>query len=165
MRVPSVPAAAAAVALVVCLPLPGGAVAQDADPAGGWTGAVDAPGGELAIDVTLRRSDEEGWGGTIEIPARGVRDFELSAVGVEGRTVRFALEGMPGDPRFEGEVDESGEGIVGTFRQGTQELDFALRRTAESPDDSAEDPNGADPGAGGADVPPEPVPGEGPAGR
>jgi len=123
-------------------------------PAGSWDGAIELPNGKLAINVTLERGAEDGWTGTIDIPAQGLHGFALSAVSADGERVHFEMAGVPGTPTFEGELADSGEAISGTFQQGGQSLPFSLERAA--------DDGGA---ADSSKMPVEGVPGEGAAGE
>jgi hypothetical protein len=89
----------------------------------------------------------------IDIPLQNIRGFALSAIAVDGPRVHFEMAGVPGQPTFEGELSEVGDALAGTFRQGPQELPFALARAGEGIGEAeAEAPSG---------LPEEPVPGEG----
>lgn len=142
--------------------------AEPAGAAGTWEGAIALPNGaELGIAVTLQPGDE-GWSGTIDIPAQGLAGYELSNVSVAGGRVRFAMASIPGEPAFDGELADTGEAIAGTFRQGGAELGFSLRRTGgdgetgeagpPGPPDAGQAPPAAAPAAPG-------VPGEGAVGE
>lgn len=146
--------------------------AQAADPAGSWSGAIELPGTELGIAVVLAPT-EDGWSGTIDIPVQGLSGFALSGVAVGGGRVRFAMAGIPGEPRFDGALAPSGDTIRGTFTQGPQSFPFTLRRTTAEGESgeggNGEDDDGGDAaGEGGAAAEAAPeaagVPGEGPAG-
>jgi len=101
--------------------------AQAADPAGHWEGSIEAPGQPLVVMVDLEETDGA-WSGTIDIPAQGAVDLPLSGVTVEGETVRFTINGVPGEPTFEGTL--AGGEITGEFRQGPARLPFRLGRDA-----------------------------------
>lgn len=106
-----------------------------AGPAGPWTGAIEVPGQDLGIEITLTAG--EAWSGTISIPAQGLRDFALAGVRVDGDQVAFALAGIPGEPRFEGRLGP--DGIRGTFTQGGRTFPFHLARgaAAKAPEPAA----------------------------
>jgi uncharacterized protein len=108
---------------------------QAAELAGHWKGAINVAGGELAIVVTVTQGSDRDWTGTIDIPAQGLRGFELSGVAVEGTQVHFEMAGIPGQPTFDGELSASGDSIDGSFRQGPQMFPFSLQRmVAEIPE-------------------------------
>ncbi|RME67501.1 MAG: alpha/beta fold hydrolase, partial [Verrucomicrobia bacterium] len=114
--------------------------------AGHWAGAIELPGTALAIRIDLERADEDGaWGGRIDIPAQMVRGLALSEVVVEGDRVAFALPKIPGDPRFEGRLEDGR--IRGEFRQSGQSFPFHLAR-AEPRRHAGETPSRGVPGTG-----------------
>jgi uncharacterized protein len=102
--------------------------AQAAEPAGHWKGAIQLPGAELEIAVTLTAEAGQELAGTIDIPAQGLKGFPLSALTVEGNHIHFEMAQVPGLPTFDGEMSESGDAIVGNFRQGPQSFQFSLQR-------------------------------------
>ena len=121
-----------ALALICWMVAVGSAVAeQPQSVAGHWQGKIETPAMELEIDVDLR-SQEAGWGGDVSIPLQGARDLPLTGIQVDGRSVEFAIEGIPGEPRFVGELTDGGTLLTGTFFQGGAEMPFELRR-AEAP--------------------------------
>lgn len=101
--------------------------AQVVDPSGHWEGAIEAPGQPLVVIVDLEESDGT-WSGTIDIPAQGASDLPLTGVSVDGETVRFTINGVPGEPTFEGTL--AGGEISGEFSQGPARLPFRLGREA-----------------------------------
>lgn len=106
--------------------------ATGADPAGMWKGAISLPGNaNLEIQVTLK-AEGETWQGSIDIPVQGLAGFALSDVSVEESRVRFAMAGIPGNPRFDGQLSEDEQTIAGEFEQGPQKLKFQLSSTEEA---------------------------------
>jgi hypothetical protein len=129
------------------------ASAFGAGPSGRWIGAIETPQGGLAIAVTLLSDSGSAWSGTIDIPGQRIGGRPLDQVTVEGERVHFEIAGLPGVPTFDGELDQSGDRLAGSFRQGGQELTFSLDR---APAGAAALPDLA--------VPAAPVPGTGMAG-
>ena len=82
-----------------------------------WQGAINTPGQVLEIEVTFSDS-EDGVTGKISIPVQGMMDFALSDIEAEGRSIQFAMAGIPGEPGFEGELSDDGKEISGNFTQG-----------------------------------------------
>ncbi len=107
------------------------------DPAGEWTGEIGVPGAPLRIEVVLFQDDGD-WAGTIAIPVQNLRDFDLSGVAVDGRSVAFRMEGIPGTPEFDGQLNEAGDRIEGAFLQGGATLEFFLERADAAAAASAE---------------------------
>lgn len=92
---------------------------------GHWEGAIELPTGKLEVDLDFRPTDG-GWTGDISIPAQMARDLPLVNVKVEGTRAYFAIQGVPGDPTFQGAFSEDGRSISGTFLQGGAALPFSL---------------------------------------
>lgn len=105
-------------------------VAEAANAAGKWEGAISLPGAELAIDIDLK-VEGGAWTGDISIPAQGAKDLALTNVTLQGDDVSFELPGVPGTPSFKGRLTAPGDKIAGDFLQGGQTFPFELRR-AES---------------------------------
>ncbi len=103
-------------------------VTSPASADGFWDGAIAAPGSELQIQIHLIGSGES-WTGTINIPAQGLNNFELSNIGVDGDDVHFEMSGVPGEPTFDGKV--SGDTLAGDFTQGPHAMKFSLERFEE----------------------------------
>lgn len=120
-------AASSAVALLGLLA--GGATAQAPGPAGHWEGVIRIPGSALAVDIDLSGTDGA-WSGDISIPAQGAADLPLAGVVVEGASVRFSIQGVPGNPTFDGRLNAAGDSITGQFTQGTLSAPFVLAREA-----------------------------------
>ena len=116
-----------ATSCVLGLLLAAALLAQTAEVAGHWEGAIEAPTDSLVIMVDLEEI-EGAWSGTIDIPAQGANGLPLSDIGVDldSGAVRFSMSGVPGEPTFEGTL-EGGE-IAGEFRQGPARLPFKLGR-------------------------------------
>lgn len=97
-------------------------------PAGRWKGALEMSGKAIEVKIELRRKEGGEWNGEISIPDQGAKDLPLSRVKVADGEVSFTLEGVPGDPGFEGKLSEEGQRLAGTFRQGGQALCLKLKR-------------------------------------
>lgn len=145
-----------ALTLLAILWLAGNATADatadaDADADGQWNGAIELPGTQLSIAVSLTPTTEPaGWSGTIDIPAQGLHGFALAGVEVARERVHFEMHGVPGLPTFDGTMSQSGESITGTFTQGQQSFPFSLARdTTATTTDTRADAVGV-PGEGAA---------------
>lgn len=119
--------AAALLALALAAP---SLAAEASSPAGHWKGAIEVPAGRLEIDVDLARAESGAWSGDISIPAQGAKDLALAEVSVLDAKVSFRMPGVPGDPKFAGELSADGATLAGTFSQGGATLRFSLSRGA-----------------------------------
>jgi hypothetical protein len=97
--------------------------------AGHWEGSISVPGHELRIVVDLAPGEKDAWKGTIAIPEQNLKDFPLSSIGVANGAVKFAMNGVPGDPAFDGKLAPGGQSISGSFTQGGAALTFSMKRT------------------------------------
>jgi hypothetical protein len=98
---------------------------------GHWEGALQVPDHEMKIVVDLAQNAKGDWTGAIGIPEQGLKDFPLSKIAVKGTSVSFAMNGVPGDPLFQGELSASGKEIKGNFSQGGAALTFELKWVSE----------------------------------
>ncbi|MCB2154153.1 serine hydrolase [bacterium] len=105
------------------------AQAQDDAPAlaGHWEGAVEVPGMELKSMLDFEYEDDA-WTGTIDIPAQNAKDLPLANISFDDGKAVFSIEGVPGDPTFEGKIAENGESMSGDFTQGGQTFPFSLTK-------------------------------------
>ena len=102
-----------------------------AGPSGHWEGAIQVPGQELKIEIDLALRGEK-WEGAIAIPAQGLKGLPLSAITVQGDSVTFAMNGVPGNPQFKGTVSKDAKSLSGEFTQGGGTIPFAVTRTGEA---------------------------------
>lgn len=95
-----------------------------------WEGNLSVGGQELTIIIDLAVDDEENLSGTIDIPDQGAQDIPLFEFKVEGRAISFKIDHpeVQGDPTFNGELDESGNVISGTFTQSGYEGEFSVEK-------------------------------------
>jgi uncharacterized protein len=100
--------------------------------AGHWEGSILIPAQPLGVIVNLAQRGDGAWSGTIAIPAQQLRDFKLADVAVTGAAISFAMPGIPGAPRFEGQIAPDGRVLAGQFRQGGASFPFRLERGAGS---------------------------------
>jgi len=84
------------------------------------------------VQVDLAKNQKGEWMGTIAIPAQHTDGFPLSEITEKENRVQFAMQGIPGDPRFDGKVAADGQSIAGDFTQGGNSLTFSLKRNGEA---------------------------------
>ncbi len=103
------------------------AAQEPSDFVGEWSGKLTVPGAEIPLVVHLDFANGR-WSGALDSPMQGARGLRLSSVEVDGAKLRFTLGGVPGEPRYEGEL-VAGR-IEGTFSQSGHALPLTLRREA-----------------------------------
>ena len=97
--------------------------------AGHWEGTIDVPNQPLNVKIDLLKKDGS-WNGTIDIPAQGaiglsLYDFQIDET-EEIPSVRFSINGVLGNPTFDGQLQE--QTIKGKFTQADFTFDFHLSR-------------------------------------
>jgi len=105
--------------------------AEDAKPfLGTWNGAISVMGMEIEITVKFSLDETKAITGTIDVPMQGATDLNLGDIKIEGKKISFMIDdpGVPGDPTFKGELDETGKKITGTFAQGGTEGTFSIEK-------------------------------------
>ncbi len=104
-----------------------------------WIGEIDAGEALVSVEVALDRDDSGALAGEISFPADGEHGIPLSSVDAVGRSIVFAIAGVPGEPTFAGELEGDRETIRGVFTQGDRSHPFELRRTAAAPPETIVD--------------------------
>ena len=123
------------------VPPPGAAKPPEtgaADFSGHWEGTIDLPGAALVVAVDLGRDGEGPWYGSFDSPMQGARGLPLAAVRVEGQQITFGLVNVPGEPTFEGRLEQGR--IRGTFSQAGQSFPFTLGREKPPPPARPQEP-------------------------
>jgi hypothetical protein len=98
------------------------------DVSGRWQGTIHVPTGDVEAVVDLARNEGKSWVGSVVAPAFAVAGTPVSDLSVEGATVKFALKGVLGDPKFEGRLGRDGT-LAGLFFQGGHQAPFELKKT------------------------------------
>lgn len=103
------------------------AAGSESPAAGHWEGSLKLPNTELQIRLDFE-STNTGMSGSIDIPAQGMRGYKLADIEATSDHIKFALPGIPGDPRFEGSFSEDKKTITGHLSQSGQIFPFAVSR-------------------------------------
>lgn len=109
---------------------------------GDWSGAIEAGGQKLPLVFHIGR-EGDGLTATMDSPAQGAAGIPVDEVSFEGATLELVMNALAA--RYTGELTESGDAIVGTFRQGGQELDLRLTPVEEGQEQADELPPAAAP--------------------
>lgn len=105
--------------------------AQDAKPfLGTWNGTISVMGQELEITVKFALDEAKAVTGTFDMPSQGATDVPLGNIKIEAKKISFMIDapGVPGEPTFAGELDETGKKIAGTFTQADIEGTFTVEK-------------------------------------
>jgi pimeloyl-ACP methyl ester carboxylesterase len=97
---------------------------------GAWHGEIVIVGQVLKIAASLVSSGaaDSLMGGTLDIPAQGVRGLVLSGFAIHGDSIQFRMRDIAGDPTFSGRL---AQGVIdGRFTQSGVEGTFTLSRGA-----------------------------------
>lgn len=124
---------AAAVPLpAAVLPSPTPQAEPSAEPtlAGHWEGIIELPGQKLEINIDFVLK-EGAWTGDISIPVQKSQDLPLIGIVLDGFKAAFAIQGIPGEPTFKGEISTDGKKMTGTFTQGGAKFPFSLELGAD----------------------------------
>lgn len=112
--------------------------ANQSSASGFWKGAISLPNAQtLAVEIQLK-NEANAWKGSISIPAQNAKDMPLKEVQVQGTQVAFVIDGVPGNPRFVGELKNNAQLIEGSFTQGGQSMSFKLEKQAKTPESELE---------------------------
>lgn len=103
-----------------------------------WAGSVALPGSSLRLIVHLEPAEGEGWSGTIDIPAQGVKGHPLRDIEVADKGLDFVYA-PPGAPEgrwaiFSIEHEAGASEGAGMLEQGGASFPLTLRRLAPGED-------------------------------
>ena len=97
---------------------------------GNWNGAVFV--GEVEIELVLHFELNEAGEltGTIDSPTQGAFGLAIADIKVEGKKISFGIDdpNVPGEPFFDGALDEAGTIMEGTFSQSGGEGTFKMEK-------------------------------------
>ena len=108
---------------------------------GHWEGTIDVPNQPLNVKIDLLKEDGS-WSGTIDILTQGAIGLSLSDFQIDETeeipNVRFSINGVPGNPTFDGQLEE--QTIKGKFTQAGFTFDFHLSREKIAPPSRPQEP-------------------------
>jgi pimeloyl-ACP methyl ester carboxylesterase len=93
---------------------------------GVWWGTLTAGAQRLRLVVRLQRDADGQLRGTIDSLDQGATGIPISAITVEGNTIRVRSDAVQGE--FVGTLSEDGKQVAGVWKQGGQELPLTLTR-------------------------------------
>jgi len=93
---------------------------------GVWWGTLQAGAQRLRIVFRLQRDTDGQLRGTLDSPDQAATGIPISAITVEGNTIRIRSDAVQGE--FVGTLSEDGKQLTGTWKQSGQELPLTLTR-------------------------------------
>jgi pimeloyl-ACP methyl ester carboxylesterase len=96
---------------------------------GNWLGALEFSGMKLRIVLKVSKS-ADGFTAKFDSIDQGASDLSIDKITMQDKTVRF--EAKQYGLSFEGTLNEKGDEISGTFRQGEGSSPLVFKRTAEA---------------------------------
>jgi hypothetical protein len=100
------------------------------DPIGRWLGSIQAPFGEVSIELNFVRNAQGALAGTFDSPQQGVA-LPLAAIVLDGNTMAFELRATAGGGAFNGTLSSDGTAIAGNFKTGEVLVPFIVARSGK----------------------------------
>lgn len=97
---------------------------------GNWLGTLDAGGIKLRLVLKIQKA-ENGYAAKFDSLDQGASDLPIDSIVLDGNKLTFSAAKFSID--YEGTLNEAGDEISGTFKQGTNAMPLAFKRTAEAP--------------------------------
>lgn len=111
--------------------------AEKSDISGRWEGSINVSVSDQKLGIIIKfRKSEQGFTGTLDIPAQGVSDIPLDKIELRGEKISFTVPQLPGNVKFSGKIKK--ELIEGDFQQSGYTFPFQLRLTDEKEDKKEE---------------------------
>jgi hypothetical protein len=104
---------------------------SNADPLGRWLGSIQAPFGEVSIELNFVRTAQGALAGTFDNPKQGVA-LPLAGITIDGNTMTFELRATAGGGTFTGALSSDGKAISGNFKTGDVLVPFIVARSGEA---------------------------------
>jgi pimeloyl-ACP methyl ester carboxylesterase len=120
------------VVAAIGLGAPSAQAQSDEGVVGTWRGILAAGPQRLEMVFNVTRDADGALTGTMDVPAQGLTGFALTTVTYADGTVTMTFA-VPGGGHYQGELNESGDGISGTFTQAGQGFPMELGRSTEGP--------------------------------
>jgi uncharacterized protein len=105
---------------------------------GNWLATLDANGTKFRLLVKIAKS-ASGYAAKFDSLDQGASDLPIDSILLNGNKLTFAA--APYGINYEGTLNEAGDEITGTFKQGPAEAPMVFKRIAEAPNSTrAQDP-------------------------
>ncbi len=117
--------------ILVVMALPAAAQNESRAIEGNWLGTLEISGLKLRLALTGANTADGGYAAKLDSIDQGAKDLPVGAVTLAGDKVSFSAAqfGMS----YEGTLNEKGDEIGGTFKQGATSTPFVFKRISEIP--------------------------------
>jgi pimeloyl-ACP methyl ester carboxylesterase len=96
---------------------------------GNWTGTLDTGGARLRIVLKVSKAADGALAAKFDSPDQGATDLPIDSIAQKDKTVSFSAARF--GVSFEGTLNDAGDEIAGTFKQGAGSLPLVFKRTGE----------------------------------
>ena len=100
-------------------------VRAQAQPSGNYSGHIQIMGQEIGIEASFLNTSK-GYQGQLSIPVQGATNLKMNSIRYDKPDIAFRVDTVTSHLEFEGQYDESGDSLSGTFRQSGYEGTFFL---------------------------------------
>ena len=97
---------------------------------GNWLGTLDVGGTKLRLLLKVTKS-ASGYTAKFDSVDQGATDLGIDSIALDGN--KFTFSATPYTISYEGTLNEAGDEITGTFKQGGGELPLVFKRVTEMP--------------------------------
>ena len=97
---------------------------------GNWLGELEAGGVKLRIVLKIQKS-ANGYAAKFDSLDQGASDLPIDSIVLDGNRLSFSAAKL--DINYEGTLNEAGDEISGTFKQGTNTIPLVFKRVAAVP--------------------------------
>lgn len=97
---------------------------------GNWLGTLEAGGAKLRIVLKIQKA-ENGYTAKFDSLDQGANDLPIDSIVLDGNKLTFSAAKF--DMNYEGTLNETGDEITGTFKQGTNSFPLVFKRITEAP--------------------------------
>ena len=97
---------------------------------GNWLATLDIGGVKLRLVLKVEKS-ANGYAAKFDSPDQGATDLPIDSIVLDGNKLTFSAAKF--GITFDGTLNQSGDEISGTFKQGTTEIPTIFKRVAEAP--------------------------------
>jgi hypothetical protein len=97
---------------------------------GNWLGALEAGGAKLRLALKIQKA-ENGYTAKFDSLDQGANDLPIDSIALDGNKLTFSAAKF--GINYEGTVNETGDEITGTFKQGPNSFPLVFKRITEAP--------------------------------